>query len=173
MQIPNSLVLHMGAHMFHNLMQTRRGASQPFNSIPENPPLISNIIPNIEDLHHSHPLCENLPAEFRLYADVLKHETSARFTVLQILYRYLKAFRYEERQLEAGFGPVEPASLFHDVTTTIMCDMLGYATGEIAYRIQELYVEQIGLYQNLLWTSPQDLMLHSQPIEENRQNPEN
>jgi hypothetical protein len=168
MQIPNPIVLYMGSNTFRNYMRIHRGATQPLNPIPEDPPLISNLIPNAEHLSANHPLCQNLSVELFPFGEILRRETCARYNVLQHLYRYLKAFRYEERQLEAGFGPVQPPQPGHDSVTLLMCNLLGYATGEIAYRIQELYVEQYDIFQTLLQTSPQDLVTYGERYIEER-----
>jgi hypothetical protein len=157
MAIPIPRAVEMGSKTFYRLMQNQAGASQPFNPVSDNPPIISDNIPNIETTPRSHPLCQDLPPELQIYGQFLRQETSARYSVLQTLYRYLKVFRFEQRQLAAGFGPVQPASLNHDRVTTLFCDMLGYGTSEIANRIEELYLEFYGYYQTLLQTSPQDL----------------
>lgn len=157
MAIPIQRVLQMGSNAFRIQMETRRGVIQPFNPVPENTPIISDEIPNIQNLPHAHPLVENLPPELQLYGQLLRRETSSRCSVLQILYRYLQIFRFEERQLTAGFAPVQPQNLNHDFVTAEMCDMLGYATGEIANRIEEIYLEFVRYYQHLLQTSPQEL----------------
>jgi hypothetical protein len=169
MDAPNSLVPQMSAHVFQRIFTNTNHVQLSFNEVPQDPPLLPQDLPTLQNLPHRHPLIDNLPPDLQRYGEALQCEFASRFITLQHLARYLRAFRYESRQLNAGFAPIVPPRPKDDVTPQRMCEFLTYATECIGDTIEDLYRDQFRLFEKVIRTTPQELYDHSHHI---RGNPE-